>query len=94
MTMMPTMTEVFSPDGKESRKVREDAIPEGWLRTCPEIKEPIQVDPKGTEYPIEVDNGPQDSEPDPKLNDEEEKEFQEMLDADRNADPKEYESER
>lgn len=35
MTMMPTMTLVYSPDGKESGNYRENEIPDGWLRTDP-----------------------------------------------------------
>lgn len=104
MVMGMTMTEVFSPDGKESGKYRENEIPEGWLRTPPtedEIADFIGEE-QGIGEPTSETEPVSDPEkitehfeqPDPKLTDEEEKEFQEMLDADRPADPVEKVSER
>ena len=61
MTMMPTMTLVYSPDGKESGNYRENEIPDGWLRTDPNTIE--VAGPSPTQEAIKVDgNGTSEKE--------------------------------
>jgi len=62
---------VYSPDGKQEGWYMSNEVPPGWGPNPP--GDEIHVDPKGTDYPVEEDTGPQDSEPEPHLRDAEAK---------------------